>query len=60
VAGVWHLRRSGRRAAVTVEPFARLTASHRRLLAGEVDRIAAFLGLRPELTVGTVTAGGHA
>jgi hypothetical protein len=60
VAGVWHLRRSGRRAAVTVEPFARLTASRRGLLDAEVDRIAAFLDLRPELTVGTVTAGGHA
>ena len=45
---------------MTVEPLHRLTASRRRLLAAEVDRIAAFLDVRPELTVGTVTAGGHA
>lgn len=59
VAGIWHQRRSGRRLAITVEPFARLTAAHRRDLTAQVERIGAILEADPELLVGTVTAGSH-
>jgi Winged helix DNA-binding domain len=60
VAGVWHQRRSGRKLAVTVEPFRRLTASQRRALDEQVDRVGQLLEGTPSLTVGTVTAGPHA
>nr|BFE66910.1 hypothetical protein GCM10020092_002110 [Actinoplanes digitatis] len=60
VAGVWHQRRSGRRIAVTVEPFVPLGARLLRLLDAEVDRIAEILEGRAELTVGPVTVGPHA
>ena len=60
VAGVWHLRRSGRRSTVTVEPLGRLTASRRRALEVEVERVGAFLGGSAELVVGTITVGPHA
>lgn len=60
VAGVWHLRRSGRRLTVTVEPLDELTAAHRRELEEQVERTAEILEGRPELTVGTVTVGAHA
>ncbi|MGH2350442.1 MAG: winged helix DNA-binding domain-containing protein [Chloroflexota bacterium] len=60
VAGVWHQGRSGRRLHVTVEPFDRLTATQRRELDDQVERIGEVLEGRPRLTMGTVTAGGHA
>jgi hypothetical protein len=60
VAGVWHLRRSGRTLDITVEPFDRLTAAQRRELDDQVERIGAFLDGTPRLTIGTVTAGAHA
>lgn len=61
VAGVWHLRRSGRRADLTVEPLAPLSAARRRALDGEAARIGAFLDTTAlRLTVGTVTVGPHA
>jgi hypothetical protein len=60
VAGVWHLRRSGRRLGLTVEPFVALSAGQHRELEDQAERIAAFLGARPELTVGTVAVGPHA
>jgi len=60
VAGVWHQRRSGRKLDITVEPFDRLTATQRRELDDQVERIGEFLGGKPQLTIGTVTAGGHA
>jgi hypothetical protein len=60
VAGVWHQRRSGRKLDITVEPFARLTAPQRRALDGQVERIGAFLEGTLHLTIGSVTAGGHA
>jgi Winged helix DNA-binding domain len=59
VAGIWHQRRSGRRLTISVEPFARLTATHRRELADQVERIGAILEADPELLVGKVTAGSH-
>lgn len=60
VAGVWHQRRSGRTLHITVEPLAPLTARQRAALEAEVERVAAVLEGRPELTVGTVTVGAHA
>lgn len=60
VTGVWHQRSSGRSIDVTVEPFCRLTASQRRELAGQVERIGQVLESGARLAIGTVTAGGHA
>jgi hypothetical protein len=60
VAGVWHQRRSGRRIAVTVEPFVPLDPRLRKLLDDEVGRIAEILQGRAELTIGPVTVGPHA
>lgn len=60
VAGVWHQRRAGRWLDITVEPFDQLTATQRRDLDDQVKRIGAFLEGTPRLTIGTVTAGGHA
>jgi hypothetical protein len=59
-AGVWHLRRSGRRLAVTVEPLGRLTRAQRHALEEQVDRLGVVLEGTPTLTVGTVTVGPHA
>jgi hypothetical protein len=60
VAGVWHLRRKGRRLAVTVEPLGRLTRAHRSALEQQVERLGVILEGSPTLTVGTVTVGPHA
>lgn len=60
VAGVWHQRRSGRWIDITVEPFSQLTATQRSDLDDQVERIGAFFEGTPRLTIGTVTAGGHA
>jgi hypothetical protein len=60
VAGVWHLRRTGRTLAITVEPFAGLTPTQRRELDDQLERIGAFLDGTPQLTIGTVTTGAHA
>jgi hypothetical protein len=60
VAGVWHQKRSGRYVDVTVEPVVELSPARRRDLAAETERIGAFSGLIPRLTVGTVTVGPHA
>jgi len=60
VAGVWHQRRSGRKLDITVEPLGRLSATQRRELDEQVERIGAFLECKPQLTIGTVTVGAHA
>lgn len=60
VAGVWQLRRSGRRLDITVEPLRPLTAAHRRDLDEQVGRIGQIAEGRPTLTVGRVTVGPHA
>ena len=60
VAGVWHLRRAGRKVDVTVEPFQQLGAARRQALDEQVERVGAFLGSTPTLTIGTITVGGHA
>jgi Winged helix DNA-binding domain len=60
VAGVWHQERSGRYVDVTVEPVIELSAARRRDLDAETERVGAFGGLTPRLTIGTVTVGPHA
>lgn len=60
VAGLWHLRRSGKKLAITVEPFGRLSDAQRRELDDQVERIGIFLEGNPNLTIGTVTIGPHA
>jgi hypothetical protein len=60
VGGVWHQRRTGRSIDVTVEPLTRLTADQRQALETQAGRIGQILGGQARLTVGTVTAGGHA
>ncbi|GAA3154999.1 winged helix DNA-binding domain-containing protein [Planomonospora alba] len=60
VAGLWHQRRSGRRIDVTVEPFAPLSAAHRAALDEQVERVGLIMEGTPRLTIGRVTAGGHA
>ncbi len=59
-AGVWHLRRTGRKVDITVEPIGSLTARHRRELHDQVDRIGEFLEGTPKLEIGPITVGGHA
>lgn len=60
VGGLWHQKRSGRRIAVTVEPFTRLTKPRRDELDEQVTRIGTILDATPKLTIGEVTVGGHA
>ena len=47
-------------AHVTVEPLTRFTADQRQALETQAERIGKILGGQARLTVGTVTAGGHA
>lgn len=58
--GVWHQRRSGRTADITVEPFGSLTRPARRELDRWVQRMGAFTGVTARLTIGPVTVGRHA
>lgn len=60
VAGVWHQRRSARKARISVEPLADLAPVRQRELESEVDRIGRLQGLVAELTIGEVTVGPHA
>ncbi len=59
VAGVWHLRRSGRRLTITVEPFVDLTTRQQSALVEKVERIGVVLEGQPQLTIGDVDAGKH-
>jgi hypothetical protein len=47
VAGVWHLRRSGRRIQITVEQLERVAAAHRRELDEQADRVGEILEATP-------------
>jgi hypothetical protein len=60
VGGIWHQRRSGKRVALTVEPFHDLTPSQRLQLTDEVALVATVIGAEPTLTIGPVTVGPHA
>ncbi len=59
VAGVWHQRRSGRRALITVELLSDLSPTRRAELAAEAERTGEMLGLATELEFGEVRTGRH-
>jgi hypothetical protein len=59
-AGVWHLRNSGKRAHVTVEPLKPLSARRTRALEQEVERLGEIVGRAPTLTIGPIGVGPHA
>jgi hypothetical protein len=60
VAGVWHLKRSGRKVAVAVEPLDALRAGQLRELDEQVARVGEILEVTAALTIGPVTVGAHA
>jgi hypothetical protein len=60
VGGIWHARRSGRRVAITVEPFQEPTAARRRQLENEVALVGEVMQAEPTLSVDRVTVGPHA
>lgn len=60
VAGLWHLRRSGRKLEITVEPFDPFTPAQRRELGDQLERIGEIFEGTPHMTIGTVTVGAHA
>jgi hypothetical protein len=60
VAGVWHLRRSGRRAAVTVELIGRSNARLRTLVERQAERIGEIAEARVDVSFEAVTVGSHA
>jgi hypothetical protein len=49
--GVWAYERGKRAVEVTVEPFRRLSAAERKGIAGEADRLGAFLDAPARLSV---------
>lgn len=60
VGGLWHLRRAGRKLAITVEPLRKLTAAQRRQLDDEVELVGFVLEGEAILSLGTVIVGPHA
>jgi Winged helix DNA-binding domain len=48
--GVWAHERTGHDVEVSVQPFGRLTAPHRKAIAEEADRLGAFLGAEARVT----------
>jgi len=59
VAGVWRMRRSGKRLRITVEPFRDVTARQYAQLEHQVERTAAILEGAPDLAIGPIAAGHH-
>lgn len=60
VSGIWHLRRSGRKLTVTVEPLIRLDDLQLGELDDQVTRLGHILEGTPTLALGPVTVGPHA
>ena len=50
-AGLWRRRKKGRKVEIDLAPTRRLTKAQRAELDDEVERIGAFLGLEPVVTV---------
>jgi len=50
-AGLWERKKRGKRIGLQVTPARKLTPAQRAELDGEAERIGAFLGLEPVLTV---------
>jgi DNA glycosylase AlkZ-like len=51
VAGIWRRAKRGKRVELEVEPARKLTGRERRGLEAEAERIGAFLGVEPALSV---------
>lgn len=51
-AGIWRRRKTARRIELGIEPARKLARPERAALDEEAERIGAFLGLEPRLTVG--------
>ena len=51
VAGIWRRAKKGKKVEIAVEPARRLTKQERGELEAEAERIGAFLGVEPVLTV---------
>lgn len=60
VAGVWHMRRAGKRLDITIEPLNDLNFTQRQDVEDQAARTGAFLEGNPRLTYGPVTVGPHA
>jgi hypothetical protein len=60
VSGVWHQKKAGKKLKITVEPLKDLTTKQQKALDNEVQRIAEIQEATADLTIGTVTVGGHA
>jgi hypothetical protein len=52
-AGIWRRKKTAKRIELTVEPARSLTTSEREGVEAEAERIGAFLGLEPALTLAT-------
>jgi hypothetical protein len=52
MAGVWRHERKGKRIAIEVEPFGKLSRARRTEVEAEAERLATFLGGEPALTYG--------
>jgi hypothetical protein len=50
-AGLWERKKRGKRVELQVAPTRRLTRAQRAELDAETERIAAFVGLEPVVTV---------
>ena len=50
-AGIWRRRKTAKRIELTVEPARKLTRTERAGVDAEAERIGAFLGLEPQLSV---------
>jgi hypothetical protein len=50
-AGIWRRRKTAKRIELTVEPARKLTRAERAGVAEEAERIGAFLGLEPTLSL---------
>lgn len=51
-AGIWRRRKTAKRIELTVEPARRLTRAERAGIEAEAERIGAFLGLAPSISIG--------
>ena len=51
-AGIWSRKKSAKKIELTVEPARKLSRDEKAGVEAEAERIGAFLGLEPVLTVG--------
>lgn|GEM_PF-4956758 len=56
IAGVWALKRKGRKLVITVELFGVLSSDERDLVAAEADNLGRFLGMPTQLRIVWATA----